>query len=221
MRRPLAAAALFAVLALAGCAGVRSGEQTAAAAGRPPGDHQVRLVVSRDFGSTLLKDVTVTATGKLTVMRLLAENATVDTQYSGGFVTAIDGLTSTFATGGKADAQDWFYWVSGIMADVGASGYELHGGETVWWDYHAWARAMYLPAAIHAFPAPWTRGPQPLTANVATAAVKQWAGENGIAIRSAQGLTSRAPAAGIVVATAAVAAPRSGFATASPAKTEA
>lgn len=206
MRRLLAAAAaLFALLALAGCAGVREDEPTttAAAAGRPPSSTEVRLVISRDLGAIVIKDVTVSATDDLTVMRLLAEHATVDTQYSGGFVKAIDGLASTYGSVGDGDAQDWFYWVDGVMGDVGANEYRLHGGDTVWWDYHAWADAMFLPATIDAFPTPWSKGTMPLTADVNAAVVRKWATASGISLGATEPLGSKAPMAGIVVATAA------------------
>ena len=55
------------------------------------------------------------------MMRLLAENTTVDTGYGGQFVSGIDGLRSTFGSVSSADAADWFYWVDGVMADVGAT----------------------------------------------------------------------------------------------------
>jgi hypothetical protein len=204
MRRILAAvAALALVLVLAGCAGEDSGEGTAAAAGRPPAAGEVRLIVSRDFGATLLTDVTATAGEGASVMRLLAENAEVETQYGGGFVGSIDGLASTYGSVTDSDAKDWFYWVDGVMADIGAADYDLRGGETVWWDYHAWARAMYVPAAVHAFPAPWAGGELPVTTNGDAAALATWASENELDLGAAQPLGDSAPAAGIVVATAA------------------
>ena len=45
------------------------------------------------------------------------------------------------------------------MAGVGAADYQLHGGETVWWDFHQWAHAMSIPATLSAFPAPWKGRP--------------------------------------------------------------
>ena len=92
-------------------------------------------------------------------MRLLAEHATVDTGYGGQFVSGIDGLRSTFGSVSSADAADWFYWVDGVMADVGADAWRLRGGETVWWDYHRWAGAMFIPVSLDAFPAPFAGHP--------------------------------------------------------------
>ncbi len=203
MRRILTAAAVLALLLLAGCTGVRSSEPSAAASGRPPSADEVRLIVSRDFGASLLTDVTAPAAADLSVMRLLAENTRVETQYGGGFVQSIDGLTSTYGSVADADAKDWFYWVDGIMADMGAGDFALKGGETVWWDHHSWARAMYLPVAVGAFPAPWAGGELPLTSGGETAGLQAWAAEHGLTLGAAKRLGARPPAAGIIVATAA------------------
>ena len=142
--------------AASACAGVRSeATASAAAAGHRPAAAEVRLVVTRDFGATVLVDTVAPWKKGMTVMRLLAEHATVDTGYGGQFVSGIAGVRSTFGSVSSADAADWFYWVDGIMADVGADAWKLHGGETVWWDYHRWAGAMFVPVTLDAFPAPF------------------------------------------------------------------
>ncbi len=153
--------ALLAVAASA-CAGVRSGSTetaSAAAAGHRPAAAEVRLVVTRDFGASVLVDTVAPWKKDMTVMRLLAEHATVDTGYGGQFVSGIDGLRSTFGSVSSANAADWFYWVDGVMADVGADAWRLRGGETVWWDYHLWAGAMFIPVSLDAFPAPFAGHP--------------------------------------------------------------
>jgi hypothetical protein len=85
-------------------------------------------------------------------MNLLADHADIKTDYGGGLVVAIDGVESTFKHVDSSQAKDWFYWVDGRMADVGATFYELHGGESVWWDYHEWAKAMAIPWSLDAVP---------------------------------------------------------------------
>jgi hypothetical protein len=157
-RSGLGVLALAALLALsaAACAGVRStSTASAAAAGHRPAAAEVRLVVTRDFGATVVLDTVAPFTKGMTVMRLLAEHATVDAGYGGQFVSGIDGVRSSFGSVSSADAADWFYWVDGVMADVGADAWKLHGGETVWWDYHRWAGAMFVPVTLDAFPAPF------------------------------------------------------------------
>jgi len=205
-RRALAAlltVLALAGLALAGCAGERQSPSPSAAGGRPPGPGEVRLLVTRDFGARVLRDVTVPLAAETTVMRLLADQARVETAYGGGFVKAIDGLASTY--GGGGEARDWFYWVDGVMADVGAHEYRLRGGETVWWDYHAWAGAMYLPAVVAAFPAPWAGTPLTLATDLPPGPGRAWARAHGLRVAAVTGLERR-PAGGLVVASAAGAA---------------
>jgi hypothetical protein len=88
-------------------------------------------------------------------MRFLQREAKVDTRYGGRFVQAIDGIRST-SSGGRR--KDWFYYVNGIEADVGAADKDLHSGDHVWWDYHDWGTAMRVPAVVGAFPEPFAHG---------------------------------------------------------------
>lgn len=199
--------ALTATSVLAACAGTKPSDTASSSqkAGRAPGSDEVRLVVSRDFGATVLRDVVVPATGKLDVMRLLAENADVETAYGGGFVNAIDGLKSSFGATSDRTASDWFYWVDGSMADVGALGWKLKGGETVWWDYHRWSDAMFIPQALAAFPRPYTGGELPVAAAQDVPGLQEWAAGGGLRLGARQGLESQ-PSGGLVLATASQAA---------------
>ena len=54
-------------------------------------------------------------------MRLVQANNDVETRYGGRFVQSIDGLEG----GGAGGSVDWFYFVNGFEADVGAAEYEL------------------------------------------------------------------------------------------------
>jgi hypothetical protein len=120
--------------ALAGC-GFGEGE--------PTGD--VTLTVTRDFGNEPLHEGIdrETATEGDTVMRLLQDRYEVQTRYGGGFVQAIDGIS-----GGRVDGRsaDWFYYVNGIEASIGAAQRRVTAGERVWWDHHAWEAAQRVPA---------------------------------------------------------------------------
>ena len=194
---------------VAGCAGMRGKQPAATVTGHPPSGSQVRLVVSRDFGATVLLDVLAPAKQGLDVMRLLAEHTTVDTSYGGQFVSGINGVRSTFGGVSSAAAADWFYWVDGVMADVGAADWKLCGGDTVWWDYHRWAGAMVLPATVDAFPAPWDRAPLTVTADASVAGLTQWAVANGLkpAAGGEQSPGTRLPDGGLLVITRPQAAP--------------
>jgi Domain of unknown function (DUF4430) len=89
-----------------------------------------------------------------TVMRLLRSEFDVDTRFGGRFVQGIDGLEGEGA-GGQVD---WFYFVNGVEAAVGAAEYELSPGDRVQWDYRDWSATMRVPAIVGAFPEPFLHG---------------------------------------------------------------
>jgi hypothetical protein len=126
------------VLALAGCGGERS--------------HGTATVwVTRDRGASVLHDETVPA--GLTAMQALDRVADVRTRYGGRFVQAIDGVE-----GDASARRDWFYFVNGIEADVGAAEYRLHAGDVEWWDFRSWRGRMRQPVVVGAFPEPFIHG---------------------------------------------------------------
>ena len=125
MTRLALLACLLAALPAAGC-GFGEGAATG----------EVTLTVTRDFGAAPLHEgVEETANEGDTVMRLLQSRYEVDTRYGGGFVQEIDGVA-----GGREDGHrvDWFYYVNGIEAPVGAAERRVAAGERGWWDHHAW-----------------------------------------------------------------------------------
>jgi hypothetical protein len=139
-------ALLLSLVAVAGCG---FGE------GATRGD--VTLTVTRDFGGEALHEGIdeETASEGDTVMRLLQERYEVDTRYGGGFVQEIDGIG-----GGRAEGRrvDWFYYVNGIEAPVGAAERRVSAGERVWWDHHNWEAAQRVPAVVGSFPEPFATG---------------------------------------------------------------
>jgi hypothetical protein len=139
----LAGVALAAVFA--GC-GLGPGKERAGGA---------ELRVTRDFGAERLASVRIAHVREdQTVMRLLQSKRRVETRYGGRFVQAIDGLRSS----GGEGRRDWFYFVNGIEADVGAADYELSPGDVVQWDYRRWDAAMRVPAIVGAYPEPFLHG---------------------------------------------------------------
>lgn len=144
-RALLAAVAALLVLAVAGC-------------GFGPGDKLKggsRLNVTRDFGHRVLDSAKVTQVHKSdTVMRFLqAAHNKVETRYGGNFVQSIDGLA-----GDRSAQRDWFYYVNGLEADVGAQDYALSSGDRIQWDYHSWRATMRVPAIVGAYPEPFLHG---------------------------------------------------------------
>jgi hypothetical protein len=147
MRRFAALACLLAAVAAA-VAGCGFGEGGSAG--------EVTLTVTRDFGAAPLHEgVEETASEGDTVMRLLQSSYEVQTSYGGGFVQTIDGVA-----GGRQNGRrvDWFYYVNGIEAPVGAARRRVAGGERVWWDHHEWEAAQRIPAVVGSFPEPFATG---------------------------------------------------------------
>jgi len=145
VRRALAACALVAALAAAGC-GFGAGEEREGGA---------ELRVTRDFGRSELGSATLdTLREDQTVMRFLQSEFDVETRFGGRFVQAIDGLEG----GGPADMSDWFFWVNGVESEVGAGEYERSPGDRIQWDHRSWGAAMRVPAIVGAFPEPFLNG---------------------------------------------------------------
>ncbi len=145
LRIPLAAGALLGALAAGGC-GLGAGDSIGG----------VHLTVTGDYGTRpLIKSDEGNARESETAMRLLDRNAKISTRYGGRFVQSIDGLAGR-SPGGHS--YDWFFYVDGVEAPVGAADYPLHGGYRVWWDYRDWTAAMRVPAVVGSFPEPFAHG---------------------------------------------------------------
>lgn len=145
MRRPAVLLLLCALALLPGC-GFGAGDEAG----------EARLTVTRDFGSERVGGgVSEGSSAGDTVMRLLQRSFEVDTRYGGGFVQEIDGVG-----GGREGGRrvDWFYYVNGIEAPVGAAERRVADGEQVWWDHHAWESAQRIPAVVGSFPEPFVSG---------------------------------------------------------------
>ena len=140
-------------LALLACLALLSG--CGFGAGEPAGG-PVTLTVSQDFGADrIAPDVEEEPREGDTVMRLLQRSFDVDTRYGGNFVQQIEGIS-----GGRENGRrvDWFYYVNGIEASIGAAEMRLHPGDRVWFDHHDWETAMRVPAVVGAFPEPFKSG---------------------------------------------------------------
>jgi hypothetical protein len=139
------AALLALLLAPAGC-GLGEGDERAGGA---------ELRVTRDFGHERVGQARVERVREdQTVMRLLRSRFDVETRFGGRFVQKIDGLAGRGVTG----RRDWFYFVNGFEAGVGAAEYELSPGDVVQWDYRRWDGVMRVPAIVGAFPEPFLHG---------------------------------------------------------------
>ena len=140
------AVGLATALALAGCGiGLGAGEESGEAS----------VLVTRDFGRSEVGDFEVEGVGpSTTVIRALESGLPVETAYGGGFVEAIDG----FGSRQGERPVDWFYFVNGIEAEVGAADFTLAPGDRVWWDLRDWGSSMYVGSVVGSFPAPLAGG---------------------------------------------------------------
>jgi hypothetical protein len=155
MRR-LPASSVLSALLLALLALVAASCSVGAGSGNGP----AHLLVTRDFGAQRVLAATEDPieSGE-TAMRLLLRygKGKVKTRYGGRFVSGVNGIASTTRGGQRFD---WFYYVNGIEADVGAAERKLGGNDRVWWDYHDWSGAMRVPAVVGSFPEPFVHGDQ-------------------------------------------------------------
>ena len=137
------AIAIASAVAIAGC-GLGAGKPTSGA---------VTLTVTRGFGTApigLASEKSIP--GSQTVMRMLEKSFHVSTRYGGGFVESIDGHA------GGSSRLDWFYYVNGIQATLGAAGASVHKGDRIWWDLHDWTATDTIPAVVGSFPEPFLHG---------------------------------------------------------------
>jgi Domain of unknown function (DUF4430) len=135
-------AVLAAAFALAGCG-----------LGPGPGTADVNMTVTRGFGASSMGNETEhKVPGSETVMRMLERSFRVQTRYGGGFVQSIDGRSS------DSLRHDWFYYVNGIEAPVGAASTAVHKGDRIWWDLHDWTATNSVPAVVGSFPEPFLHG---------------------------------------------------------------
>ncbi len=125
----------------------------------PPTDQSpsARVVVTRDFGKQLMLSELVTVDENTSAMDALMEVAEVETAYGGGFVSAINGISSQYE-GAHQEKKDWFFYVNGISSNVGALDYTLCPGDTEHWDFRNWGFHQFVPALIGDFPEPFLNG---------------------------------------------------------------
>ena len=97
----------------------------------------MRLLVTQGNGEEVIFDQEVELPQDATVMDILKGHLEVTSSYAGEFVEGINGLKSK-RTGLGQEPEDWFYYINGTSANVGAASYRLAPGDVVWWDYHSW-----------------------------------------------------------------------------------
>ena len=142
-RAAVTAVAIASAIAIAGC-GLGAGKSTSGV---------VTLTVTRGFGTAPVGAATEKSIpGSQTVMRMLERSFKITTRYGGGFVESIDGHA------GGSSRLDWFYYVNGIEATLGAGGTSVHKGDRIWWDLHDWSATDSIPAVVGSYPEPFIHG---------------------------------------------------------------
>lgn len=121
---------------------------------------EVELSITKNFGNEGILNESIILDKKMSVMELLNQYLQVETEYGGGFVNSINGLTSGYTNTSEKEKLDWFYFINGIMTDVGATQYFPTDGDKIWWDYHLWGNIPFTPAVIGSFPQPFLNGYQ-------------------------------------------------------------
>ncbi len=141
-------------LSLAICLGTLLLASCGLGAGATPG--AIELAVTREFGAaTVGRQGPPRVRGQETAMSLLIRNHRVKTRYGGGFVQSIDGRSGGTSGG---DPVDWFYYVNGVEAPLGAAETVVHRGDHIWWDLHDWSQTEDIPAVVGSFPEPFLNG---------------------------------------------------------------
>jgi hypothetical protein len=136
---------------LSGCGPVEEGEA-------PRETLAVTMFITRGYGQEVMVDTVLPIEEGWTVYDALLQTADIDTGYGGGFVSAIEGL-GTQNAGPDGRRRDWFYYVNGTAADVGALDYQLSDGDFVWWDYHPWSMTLRVNSAVTGmYPATFAKG---------------------------------------------------------------
>lgn len=118
----------------------------------------IDIIISKDFGSEELDNKTIRISEGSSVMEVMEKNFDIETAYGGGFINAINGFRSGFTGAKDRKKVDWFYYVNGVLAEVGASEYYLKSDDVIIWDYHDWSNSIYLSSVIGAYPRNFTNG---------------------------------------------------------------
>ncbi|SHH23137.1 DUF4430 domain-containing protein [Tepidibacter thalassicus] len=121
-------------------------------------NQKVNLIVSKHFGNEEVYNQELDFKNDSSIMEIMEENLDIETAYGGGFVSSINGIKSGFTGSKNKKKLDWFYYVNGNLAQIGADDYYLNPGDIIIWDYHNWDNEMYISSIIGAYPANFTKG---------------------------------------------------------------
>lgn len=119
------------------------------------------LSVTEYFGSNSVYAESLAFSKEQSLLDVMRDHLDVETAYGGSFVNAINGTKSGYTSKSifTRKKRDWFYYVNGSIAPVGADSVKLAAGDSVWWDYHDWAGdGSSTPNVVASYPHPFTTG---------------------------------------------------------------
>jgi hypothetical protein len=118
--------------------------------------------LTRDFGEIALDSREVELQSEWSLMEYMQREYQVTTGYGGSFITGLNELESTAGDEGNFD---WFFFVNGAVASVGADQLKPVPADVVWWDYHRWSDAASPSAVIGCYPQPFVNRTAIILAN--------------------------------------------------------
>ena len=125
-------------------------------AGQAPKWRRLELRVTRDFGQ---HDAGSGRPDRSRCARATPHCASSSRSARSRRATAAASCSrSTASSGDQAAEHDWFYYVNGAEASVGAGDYGLSPGDVEQWDFHDWSATMHIPAIVGAYPEPFVHG---------------------------------------------------------------
>ncbi len=119
---------------------------------------QAQIIISRDFGREVISQRLVDIQEGTALLDVMEENFQVETAYGGSFINSIDELQSGFTGKKNHEKLDWFFYVNGILSQIGSGDYELNPEDLIVWDYHDWDKAPYLSSIVGAYPSNFVKG---------------------------------------------------------------
>jgi hypothetical protein len=163
------------------------------------------IMLSRDFGQAALDERQVELISENSLLQYMEAEHQITTGYGGGFIVGINELVSAQSEGKNFD---WFFFVNGTVAGVGADQLKPTAGDIVWWDYHTWSNAAGQSAVIGCYPQPLVNRPvsiltdqrwMKLANECQTAIIAQGAGEVEVADLSNQESQFNKPTCPVIV----------------------
>ncbi len=121
------------------------------------------IVIGQNFGEIITFEKELELNEKLTAMDILNKVTNVKTTYGNAYVNSINEIESEYIE--LNEQKDWFYFINGILSNVGANQYHISCGDVQRWDFHQWNFERMTSAIVCDFPEPFVHGFGGKTAN--------------------------------------------------------